>query len=224
MEKIVYYYFNIKFMLDYLPDLLRGLVLTLEMAALIIIYGITGGLILAVFRSFNIKPLNFLIIVFVDIFRAVPSLVIIIFIYFALPFVQITLSSFAAVTLSLSLVLSSYAEEIFWAGLTSVPHGQREAARSTGLNRLQTLRWIIIPQALRLSIPPLTSRTIAITKGTSLASVVAVQEILNRAISAQADIANPSPLMLGAILYLIVFAPLVSVSRRIEKSFSKWET
>jgi polar amino acid transport system permease protein len=205
-----------------LPDLLRGLVITLEIAGLVIVCGIAGGLILAILRSFNIKPLNFLIVVYVDIFRAIPSLVIIVFIYFALPFMQVTLSSFAAVTLSLSLILSAYGEEIFWAGFTSIAHGQWEAARSTGLNKLQTLQYVIIPQAMRLAIPPLTSRTIAITKGTSLASVVAVQEILNRAMSAQADIANPSPLMLGAILYLVIFTPLVSFSRRLEKSLRKW--
>src|SRR5262245_65762525 len=110
-------------------------------------------------------------------------------------------------------------EEIFWAGITSVAKGQWEAARSTGLSFGQALLNVVLPQALRLTIPPLTNRTIAITKGTALGSVVAVTEILGQASSAVSNSYNPSPLVLGAAAYVILFIPVVIFGRWIEK---KW--
>lgn len=221
MTEILYYYFNLDVMRRYLPDLLGGFGVTVAMAALVVVFGIGLGLGLAVIRALRVRPLNWLLVFAVDVFRAVPPLVIMVFVFFALPYAGVTLSSFMAATVSLVLVLMAFAEEIFWAGITSVARGQWEAARSTGLTYVQTLWHVVLPQAIRLGIPPLTNRTIAITKGTSLASVIAVQEILNRASSAQSSAANPSPLMLGAILYLVLFAPFVRFSRWVEWRYGR---
>ena len=139
--------------------------------------------------------------------------------YFALPFVGISMSGFVVAWLSLTLVLASFSEEIFWTGILSVDRGQWEAARSTGLGFLQTLRDVVLPQAVRLTIPPLTNRTIVITKSTAIASVVAVQEILSQAGAAQAFSANTTPLTMAAIAYLVIFLPLVVLSRWIESRF-----
>ena len=114
----------------------------------------------------------------------------------------------------------AFAEEIFWSGITAVPRGQWEAARSTGLSFTQTLLGVVLPQALRMTIPPLTSRTIAITKGTALGSVVAVSEILGQASSAVSNSYNPSPLMLGAAAYLVLFIPVVVAGRWVETRFA----
>jgi hypothetical protein len=92
--------------------------------------------------------------------------------FFGLPNAGVELSGFVASWLALTLVLMAFSEEIFWAGITSVPKGQWEAARSTGLGFVQTLAYVVLPQALRITIPPLTNRTIAITKGTALGLVV----------------------------------------------------
>ncbi|MDZ7802279.1 MAG: amino acid ABC transporter permease [Trueperaceae bacterium] len=221
MSEILYYYFNLEVMQRYLPDLLGGFGVTVAMAVLVVTFGISGGLALAVVRALRVRPLNWLLIFFVDLFRAVPPLVIMVFVFFALPYAGLTMSSFVSATVSLTLVLMAFAEEIFWAGITSVARGHWEAARSTGLTYIQTLRHVVLPQAIRLGIPPLTNRTIAITKGTSLATVIAVQEILNRATSAQSAAANPSPLMLGAILYLVLFAPFVRFSRWVEHRYGR---
>jgi polar amino acid transport system permease protein len=113
-------------------------------------------------------------------------------------------------------VLMAFSEEIFWAGITSIPKGQWEAARSTGLSFGQTLVNVVLPQAVRLTIPPLTNRTIAITKGTALGSVVALNEILGMASSAVSNSYNPSPLTLGAGAYLVLFLPMVIVGRWLE--------
>ncbi|MED5408235.1 MAG: ABC transporter permease subunit, partial [Pseudomonadota bacterium] len=112
------------------------------------------------------------------------------------------------------------AEEIYWAGITSVPKGQWEAARSTGLSHVTTLVFVIIPQAVRMTIPPLTNRTITITKNTALASVVAVEEMLNVAQTAQAYSANTSPLTLAALGYLLIFFPLTLFTRWVERRYA----
>jgi polar amino acid transport system permease protein len=141
-------------------------------------------------------------------------------IYFGLPSLDVTPSGFVSTWLSLSLVLMAFSEEIFWAGLTAVARGQWEAARSTGLGFGQTLAYVVLPQALRITIPPLTNRTIAITKGTALGSVVAVSEILGQASSAVSNSYNPSPLTLGAAAYVLLFLPVVVLGRWIEKRYA----
>jgi len=213
-------FFNLEVMSQYFPKIVEGFFLTIELALAVVVAGIVTGLFLAVVRSFRVKPVNFLIIAVVDVLRALPPLVIIIMFYFALPTVGIRMTAFVATWLALSLVLAAFAEEIFWAGILAVPRGQWEAARSTGLTFLQTLIRVVLPQAVRITIPPLTNRTIAITKGTALGAVVAVGEILYQAQTAYSFSYNPSPLTLGAIAYLVLFVPVVYFGRWVETRFA----
>ena len=215
-DRFVETFFNAKMMAKYFPDIAYGMLVTVELAALVIVTGIGLGLALALLRSLGLRPVNWLIVFVVDLFRALPPLVIIVFIYFALPAVDVAPSGFVSTWLSLMLVLTAFSEEIFWAGITSIPRGQWEAARSTGLSYWQTLVSVVLPQALRLTIPPLTNRTIAITKGTALGTVVAVSEILGMASSAVSNSYNPSPLTLGAAAYLVLFFPMVVFGRWLE--------
>jgi len=150
----------------------------------------------------------------------VPALVILIIIYFALPTVGVRFSGFVSAWLGLSLVLAAFAEEIFWAGILSVPRGQWEAARATGLNTAQTMRRVVLPQAVRLTVAPLTNRAIVITKNTALASVLAVGEILYQAQAGYSFSYNPSPLTLGALAYLVLFIPLIWFGRWVEGRFA----
>ncbi len=220
MDAFLDQFFNQAVMAKYLPDVIGGLWITLALAGLVIVTGILLGLALACLRSFQISWINWLIIIFIDLFRALPPLVLLIVGYFGLPYAGLQLSGFAISWLCLSCVLGAFTEEIFWAGITSVHKGQWEAARSTGLGFSQTLSYVVIPQAIRMTIPPLTNRTIAITKNTALASVVSVQEMLTVAQTSLAYAANTSPLTLAAIGYLIVFLPLVISSRWIETRFA----
>lgn len=219
-ERFTDSFFNARVMAQYLPQIIEGFWLTVLLALAIIATGLVLGLLLALLRTFGIRPLNWLIIFVVDLFRALPPLVIIVLLFFGLPGAGFELSGFAATWLALSMVLMAFSEEIYWAGITSVVKGQWEAARSTGLTFVQTLRDVVLPQALRLTIPPLTNRTIAITKGTALASVVAVQDILGAASGAVSHSYNPSPLTMGAIAYLVLFFPVVVLGRWIETRFA----
>ena len=215
-ERFIDTFFNAQVMARYLPDILYGTLITIQLAALVIASGLVAGLALALLRSLGLRPVNLLIVFTVDLFRALPPLVIIVFIYFGLPTAGISPSSFVSTWLSLTLVLMAFSEEIFWAGIISIPKGQWEAARSTGLSYGQALLNVVLPQALRLTIPPLTNRTIAITKGTALGSVVALSEILGMASSAVSNSYNPSPLTLGAAAYVILFFPMVVFGRWLE--------
>ena len=220
MTGLIDTFFNLQVMLQYLPKVLEGMGVTIGLALAVVASGLALGLALGVLRSLQIRVLNALIVLFADVFRAVPPLVILIIIYFALPTVGVRFSGFASAWIGLSLVLAAFAEEIVWAGILSVPRGQWEAARSSGLSFSQALRLVVLPQAVRLTVAPLTSRAIVITKNTALASVVAVGEILYQAQAGYSFSYNPSPLTLGAIAYLILFVPLVWLGRWVETRFA----
>jgi polar amino acid transport system permease protein len=202
------------------PSIARGMLVTVEIAVLVVVTGLALGLVLASLRVARNGLLDFFIILFVDLFRAIPPLVAVLLIYFGLPNVGIKIPSFAVLWLVLSLVLAAFAEEIFWAGILSVRRGQWEAARSTGLGAVQTLAFVVLPQAIRLAVPPLTNRTIAIIKNTALGTVIGVPEIINNATTAVSFLGNATPLMMGAIAYLILFVPIVALGAWIERRFA----
>ncbi|TPG59591.1 amino acid ABC transporter permease [Roseomonas nepalensis] len=217
LDGFAFTFLNLKVMATWLPKIAEGFVLTVLLAALIVAAGLSLGLGLAVLRAFGLRVLNWGIVFVVDLFRALPPLVIIVLLYFGLPGMGVSLSGFWATWLSLTLVLAAFSEEIFWAGITATGRGQWDAGRALGLRFLPILFRIILPQAVRMVVPPLTNRTIAITKGTALASVVGVGEILGSAQSAMAFSGNPSPLTLGAIAYALLFLPVVGLGRWIER-------
>jgi polar amino acid transport system permease protein len=213
-------FFKPELIVRYFPDIVKGMAVTIEIAMLVVVTGISLGLALALVRSLRSRIVNVPIIVFVDVARALPPLVLVLLAYFGLPNVGILLPSYAVLWLVLSLLLAAFAEEIFWAGILSVRKGQWEAARSTGLTYSQTLLHVILPQAVRLTVPPLTNRTIAITKNTALGTVIGVPEILNQATTAESFSFNATPLMMGAIAYLVLFVPVVIAGRYIERRFA----
>ena len=220
MERFVETFFKPQILASTWPTIAKGMLVTIEIAALVVITGLTLGLALAVLRTLRNRLLDLVIIIFIDFFRAIPPLVAVLLIYFGLPNVGIKIPSFAVLWLVLSLVLAAFAEEIFWAGILSVRKGQWEAARSTGLGAGQTLAFVVLPQAMRLAVPPLTNRTIAIIKNTALGTVIGVPEIINNATTAVSFLGNATPLMMGAIAYLILFAPIVALGSWIERRFA----
>jgi polar amino acid transport system permease protein len=220
MGKFADTFLNWEVMAQYAPKIVEGFFVTIQLAIAVIVTGIVFGLLLAVARTFRLKVLNFFIVAAVDVMRALPPLVLIMILYFALPTVGIKFSGFVATWLALSAILAAFSEEIFWAGILAVPRGQWEAARSTGLGFMQAMSHVVLPQAVRLTIPPLTNRTIAITKGTALGATVAVGEILYQAQTGYSFSYNPSPLTLGAIAYLILFIPVVWFGRWVETRFA----
>ncbi len=216
MEQLYLNFFNLEIMSQAFPLLLRGLGMTALLCLAVIPLGLLGGLIVAVAMSTPHRGLRYLIVVLVDFFRAVPPLVLLIFIYSGLPFVGIELPAFAAVCLGFFLNNSAYYAEIYRAGIDSIGAGQTEAARSTGLNKAQTMAYVILPQATRNVLPDLLSNTIEVVKLTSIASVVAMQELLYSADMARSVTYNSSPIVLAALIYLLFLWPAVRLLSRLE--------
>ncbi|MCX7221530.1 MAG: amino acid ABC transporter permease [Burkholderiales bacterium] len=222
LKALVFSFFNLEIAWEYLPDILKGMVVTVELGIVVAVTGLFFGMLLAVLRALQLKPVNFFIICFADIMRALPPLVVIMMLFFAFPYIQVSMSAFTATWIALSLVLAAFVEEICWAGIVSVPKGQSEAARSTGLNWLQSMLYVVLPQAVRLTVAPLTNRVIAITKSTALGSVVGLSEVLSNSQSAMSNSGNATPLMMGAIGCLIIFIPVVILGRWTETRF-RWK-
>ena len=222
LKALVFSFFNLEIAWEYLPDILKGMVVTVELGIVVAVTGLFFGMLLAVLRALQLKPVNFFIICFADIMRALPPLVVIMMLFFAFPYIQVSMSAFTATWIALSLVLAAFVEEICWAGIVSVPKGQSEAARSTGLNWLQSMLYVVLPQAVRLTVAPLTNRVIAITKSTALGSVVELSEVLSNSQSAMSNSGNATPLMMGAIGCLIIFIPVVILGRWTETRF-RWK-
>ena len=220
LDRFISSFFNAEVAARYVAPILDGMLLTMGLGLCVIATGLVLGLALAVLRIQHVKLINGFIIAFADIFRALPPLVVIILLFFAFPYIELSMSAFTATWLALSLVLAAFTEEIFWAGMLAIPKGQWEAARSTGMGSWGTLVHVILPQAVRMTVPPLTNRTIAITKGTALGSVVALHELLNVSSSASSEAGNATPLVMGAVAYVILFIPFVVLGRWVETRFA----
>ena len=202
-------FFNWPVFRDSLPALLEGLWITILLGAVSIVAGLVSGLFMALLRLYGPTALRSLARIYIDVFRSIPLLVLLVLVYYALPFVGIRLTSFTAAATALTLVSCAYTAEIFRSGIEAIPKGQFEAADAIGLGFFSSMRDVILPQALRIVVPPLTSNCINVLKDTALASVVAMPDLLKQATQAQALSANPTPLIGAAVLYLALLLPLV---------------
>ncbi|SCY92649.1 amino acid ABC transporter permease [Paracoccus tibetensis] len=213
-------FLNAEVMRRTFPLLLRGLWITLQLGAASIVAGLVLGLGLAMARLYAPAPVRFLTRVYIDVFRSIPLLVLLIIVYYALPFVGVRLSPFASAMTALTLVSGAYTAEIFRAGIEAIPKGQFEASAALGLSGRQTMADVILPQAVRIVIPPLTNNSINVVKDTALASVVAMPDLLKQATQAQALAANPTPLIVAAAIYVAFLWPLVALVSRMERRFA----
>jgi len=220
---IVDVFLNWEVISRYLPDILGSLVYTIGLAVLIVAGGLALGTVLAVARSAGSRPLAALIVVYVDVMRTVPPMVYLIIVFFCAPYLGLTLSPFESTWLTLTLILAAFIEECVWVGIRTLPAGQVEAARSTGLSWLRTMRHVVLPQAIRMMLGPITGKIAAITKETALGSVIGLTEILGTAESASSNSGNPSTLTVAVVLYLMIFVPVVVGSRYLEKNWN-WKT
>jgi polar amino acid transport system permease protein len=216
MEALIQNFFNAAILAQAWPYLLAGFWMTVKLCLVVIPLGLAGGLAVALVSRAASRPVRWAAVVYVDFFRAFPPLVLLMFIAFGLPFMKIDLGAFGAVALAFLLNTSSYYGEIFRAGIESVPRGQVEAARSTGLSARQTMTFVVIPQAVRNVIPDLIGNTLEVVKLTSLASVVALPELLYAARQAQSLTYNATPIVAAGVIYLVCLWPLVRLLSRYE--------
>jgi polar amino acid transport system permease protein len=199
------------------PLLLQGLRLTVLLAVVTLPIAVAVGLFIGVLYSLHHRWLNVVLIVWIDLFRSFPVLVLLILIFYGLPFLGLTLGNFAAVVTALVLNNSGYYGEIFRTGIEAVPKGQREAALALGLGRLQTVFLVILPQALRGILAPLAGNSLELIKTTSIAALVALPELLRSARVAQEQTYNPTPLTAAAVIFFVLLWPFARLVAKLER-------
>ncbi|MGH8739504.1 MAG: amino acid ABC transporter permease [Burkholderiales bacterium] len=216
MEALALSFFNLEILAQAWPILVSGVWMTVLLTLVVVPLGLAGGLGVALASTSRNFLLRSLVVLYVDFFRAFPPLVLLMLVAYGLPFLDIRLGAFGSVALAFLLNTSSYYGEIFRAGIESIPRGQAEAARSTGLSALQTMASVVVPQAVRNVMPDLVSNTLEVIKLTSIASVVALPELLFAARQAQALTYNATPIIAAGIIYLVCLWPLVRLLSRFE--------
>ena len=217
MDAIVQQFFNVGIMKQALPLILAGFRQTVIICLIVIPLGLAGGLIFALLSLSRLRLVRWTTIAVIDFFRSIPPLVLLIFVYAGLPFAGIRLSPLAAVAVAFFLNTSSYYGEIYRAGIESVGIGQWDAARSTGLRDYQTLGYVVLPQAVRNVLPDLVSNMVEVVKLTSIASVVALPELLYSADMARSVTFNSTPIVMAAAIYLAMLWPVVRLISRLER-------
>ena len=202
---------------DLLPVLLFGAVTTIEVTAGGFVVAAAIGLALALLQRLQLRPLNAVIAVYVDVFRAVPVLTQLFIIYFGLTEIGIRLEPLPAAIIGFGINGGAYLTEIFRSGVESVHQGQMEAAQMLGMRRFAALRIVILPQAMRVVLPPLGNFAIGLLKDTALASAVAAPELMFRARTlVDKTFLATEIFVTAAAIYLAMSIPLGYLTRRAE--------
>jgi polar amino acid transport system permease protein len=209
---------------EWLPNLLGGLRISVEVTLACLALGIPLGLLLAIGVSSVSRPLRYLSMLVIEVGRGAPALILLQFLYFGLPTAGVRLSSMSSSVFALALTTAAYTSEIMRAGLQSVPFGQREAAFAVGLSSADSFRLIILPQGLRISIPPLLGFALLMLQATSLCFTVALPELVSRANDIGSATFRYMPvLVLTGLLYACICVPSTLMISRMERHFSKHE-
>lgn len=207
---------------EWFPDMLGGFWISIEVTAACLVLGIPFGLLLALGVQSKAAALRWLCLVVVEIGRGTPALILLQFAYFGLPTAGLTLSSFAAATLALAWCTGAYTSEIIRAGLEAVPQGQQEAAAVIGLTRLDALRYVILPQALRVSIPALLGFSIIMLQASSLCFTIALPEIVSQAYIVGSNTFRYLPIfILTALMFASVCIPATILVSLLERRLSR---
>jgi polar amino acid transport system permease protein len=209
------------FALQSLPFLWHGLLITLQVSALVVVFSLVGGILLGVGIVYGPRWLYWPIRIYSDFFRGIPLLVLIFFIYYALPLFGINLTSFVSVVVALSAFETAHIIEIVRGALQSIPRGQNEAAKTIGLRFSQRLVYVIAPQAVRRFLPPWINAVVDTVKGSALVSLVGIVDLMLAIQQVIGRTYIPMPLyVLGALMYFVINYSLSSASRRLEARFA----
>jgi His/Glu/Gln/Arg/opine family amino acid ABC transporter permease subunit len=207
--------------LQSLPFLTKGLLVTLQVSALVVTLSLLAGVALGVALVYGPWPLRLLIRAASDIIRGIPVLILIFAVYYGLPALQVNLSNLVAAVAALSLFTTAQVVETTRGAIQSVHHGQMEAGKAIGLTFGQCLRYVVFPQALRRFLPPWINSVTDAVKGSALVSLVGVVDLMLAIQQVIGRIYEPMPIyVLGATIYFIINFSLSSLSRRLEQRFA----
>ncbi|MEZ5077394.1 MAG: amino acid ABC transporter permease [Solirubrobacterales bacterium] len=226
MQEFLEQFFDVGFMVDHFDEVLEGFWLTIQISVVAGVLALIWGLILATMRQLPGKaflPVRLWTIGYIDVFRGIPLLLLILIIAGGIPSLDFLPEwlrlpqwfgkpdNFWFGVAAITITYGAYMAEVYRAGIEAVPHGQIEAARSLGMSHSQSMRNIVLPQAVRKVIAPLLNDFIALTKDTTLVSVIALNEVVLVGSDIQSETFNSSALTLGALMFLAVTLPLARV-------------
>jgi polar amino acid transport system permease protein len=207
---------------DYLPDLLQGLLVSLKLTGASLALGLPLGLLLGVMVMNHRRAVRAAGLVVVELGRGAPALVLLYLVYFGLAQQRLSLSAFLAAVLAIGWSAGAYASEIFRSSLEAVPSGQHEASAAVGLTPLQSFRSIVLPQAIRIAIPPLMGLAIMVFQTSALAFAIGIPEIMSRAYELGSQtFAYLSLLTLASVIYASVALPASAAVRLLEKRLAR---
>lgn len=211
--------FDFHSVMQFLPELLAGAFVTLQLTALSLFAGAVVGLALALAKISQSRLLSWCAYAYIEFFRTTPLLVQIVWVYFVGPvIIGHEINSFQAAALALALNMAAFLAEIFRAGIQGVDAAQRDAGRVLGLSRVDIFRYVVLPQAARIVLPPTTTTVILLLKGTSLASAIGVLELLRVGQLITTETFRPvETLTTVAVLYFVLTYPLALGAKYLEK-------
>ena len=209
-------------LLDTAVLMLDGSKITLEIFCVTLVLALPLGILAALGRLSSFRPLARFMEFYVWLMRGTPLMLQLLFVYFALPMIGILLPDMAAALLAFTLNYAAYFAEIFRAGIQSVPRGQYEAAKTLGMTYPQTMRRIILPQVIRMVLPPLSNETINLVKDTSLIYILAMNDLLRVARSIVQREFDMTPFVIAGIFYLAMTAVLTWIFKRLEVRYGRY--
>lgn len=209
-----------EYLIEILPSLLNGTLITLEVFFLVLILSIPLGIIIAFIMRFNITILNYFINIYIWIMRGTPLLLQLIFIYYVLPTVGVRFDRLPAAIIAFTLNYAAYFAEIFRGGINSIPKGQYEAAKVLKFNQFQTIRFIILPQVIKIVLPSVFNEIMSLVKDTSLVYALGISDLILASRTAANRDTSLLPMFVAGMIYLILIGIVTVVSKRVEKRYN----
>lgn len=205
-----------------LDFIMSGLQMTLVVSALTLVFAMIGGLIIALLDMSRFRVLRWIGVSFGEVIRNTPILVQLLWVYYVLPIVfGIRIEALSALVIGLSVYQAAFISEVYRAGIQAVPKGHREAAQVLGLTQVQSFRRIVLPQAIRMTLPPLASNFVQLIKFSSLGAVISVSEITRRGMELSATTFRPLEIFTFiAVVYFFICWPLAMAIRLWERRLS----
>ena len=208
-----------EYLINILPSLIKGALITIEVFFLVLILSIPLGVFIAFIMRFNIKVLNYFLNIYIWIMRGTPLLLQLIFIYYVLPSVGIRFDRLPAAILAFTLNYAAYFAEIFRGGIESIPKGQYEAAQVLKFTQFQAIRFIILPQVIKIVLPSVFNEIMSLVKDTSLVYALGISDLILASRTAANRDASLLPMFVAGAIYLILIGIVTIVSKRVEKRY-----
>lgn len=206
-----------------IPQMLEGSIVTAQIFFCTIVLSLPLGLILSMGRASRFKVLQSSIAFYVWVMRGTPLMLQLLFFYFALPAVGIRFDDFTAAMIAFVLNYAAYFCEIFRSGIQAIPKGQYEAAHTLGMNYVQTMRRIIMPQVFRIILPPVSNETITLVKDTSLVYVLAMNDLMRTTRNLVQRDFDITPFLVAGVFYLLATLVLTVMFEKLEQRFSRYD-